>query len=170
MLRKLTAIALCATSLVIASDKQTTVASRYLMANSQKHNLTHDELGFNLNDQRLLAYDIDPSLRGINNLDQLKGSKILVNGARYKIERHQQLKGGGAGGAWLGSWLGYGSVMAGSKVVTGLIVWPIALVCPPAAIAVGAVLETVVPVVIQPIALTAGVAGGIALGTATGPI
>ena len=185
MLRKLAAVALCAASLVSApvfafdrasSDKpEKAVAAKHLLASSQGHEVTHDGNNFKVNGQRVEHYDLDASLRKPNALKELfksDRSKLEVSriGAGYALKRHEQLRGGGGGGAWLGSWLGYGGVMAGSKIVTGLIVWPIALVCPPAAIAVGAVLETVVPVIIQPVAITAGVAGGIALGAATGPI
>jgi len=178
MLRKLTIVAVCVSSLVSASERQTKIAAKHLLATSQGYNVTHDKTGFRVNGQRVHTYDLDPSLRSVTSNRSLKElfksdrTKLAVSkvGMDYALKRHDQLRGGGAGGAWLGSWLGYGGVMAASKVVTGLIVWPIAVACPPAGIAVAAVLETVVPVVVQPIALTAGVAGGIALGTATGPV
>jgi len=173
MLRKLATVALCISSVACASD--TTIAAKHLLASSQRYNVTHDGSNFKVNGQRVEQYDLDPSLRkptAIKDLFKSNRSRLEVSriGAGYALKRHEQLRGGGAGGAWLGSWLGYGGVMAASKVVTGLIVWPIAVACPPAGIAVAAVLETVVPIVVQPVALTAGIAGGIALGTATGPV
>lgn len=173
MLRKLAAITLCVSSLVSASD--TAVAAKHLMASSQRYNVTHDGNDFKVNGQRVEHYDLDASLRkpgSIKELFKSDRSKLEVSriGAGYALKHHQQLRGGGGGGAWLGSWLGYGSVMAGSKLITAGLTWGTALVCPPAAPFVAAISDTILTVVAQPVAITAGVAGGIALGAATGPI
>lgn len=177
MLRKLAPLALCISSLVCATDKATIITSKYLMASSQGYLVTHDKKGFKVDGKPVHKYDLDASLRNlsrsrINDLLKKDHAKLEVTrvGHDYSIKCREQLRGGGAGGAWLGSWLGYGSVMAGSKLLTGAIAYPIGLINPFAGLAVAAVLETVVPVVVQPVALTAGIAGGIALGTATGPI
>lgn len=173
MLRKLATVALCISSVACASD--TTIAAKHLLASSQRYNVTHDGSNFKVNGQRVEQYDLDPSLRkptAIKDLFKSNRSRLEVSriGAGYALKRHEQLRGGGAGGAWLGSWLGYGSVMAGSKLITAGLTWGTALVCPPAAPFVAAISDTVLTVVAQPIAITAGVAGGIALGTATGPV
>lgn len=174
MLKKLTAVALCATSLAVASEK--TIAAKHLVESSRRHIVTHGENGFKVNNQEVDLY-LDRSLKGIS---KVKLAKLLASDRaqlhvrtiedQYGLDLKHTLKGGGAGGAWLGSWLGYAGVITGSKLITAAIVYPIAIACPPAGIVVGAALDTVLTVVAQPIAITAGVAGGIALGTATGPI
>ncbi|MBS1986604.1 hypothetical protein JST99_01585 [Candidatus Dependentiae bacterium] len=177
MLRKLATIILCISSFVSASDS-TKIASRYLMASSQRYNVTYKgNNDFEVNGRLVNPCDLDPSLRNVNprqlnDLFKSNSSKLGVSriGAGYALTRHEQLRGGGGGGAWLGSWLGYGGVMAGSKLITAGLTWGTALVCPPAAPFVAAISDTILTVVAQPVAITAGVAGGIALGTATGPI
>jgi hypothetical protein len=173
MVRKLATVALCISSLACASD--TTIAAKHLMASSQRYNVTHDANGFKVNGQRVEHYDLDASLRkpnALKNLFKSDRSRLEVSriGAGYALKQHQSLRGGGGGGAWLGSWLGYGGVMAGSKLITAGLTYATVLVFPPAAPVVAAVADTILTVVAQPVAITAGVGCGIALGVATGPV
>ena len=120
MLRKLAAVALCAASLVSASDKA--VAAKHLLASSQRYNVTHDGNGFKVNGQRVHDYDVDASLRKPGSIRELfKGnSKLEVSrvGSDYAIKRHEQLKGGGpvAGAVayWLTKTLCYSTAVAGA--------------------------------------------------------
>jgi len=174
MLKKLATVALCAASLVSASHKA--VAAKHLMLSSQRYNVTHDGNGLiKVNGQPVKYEHLDASLRkpgAIQNLFKSDRAKLEVirRGELYELAKREQLKGGGAGGAWLGSWLGYGSVMAGSKLITAGLTYGTVLIFPPAAPFVAAISDTVLTVVAQPVAITAGVAGGIALGVATGPV
>src|SRR5258708_4392586 len=98
MLRKLTAVALCAASLSFASDRA--VEAKHLLASSQRYNVTHNDNGFKVNGQRVHNYDVDASLRkpgSIRELFKSNRSKLEVSrvGNDYAIKRHEQLKGGG---------------------------------------------------------------------------
>jgi len=112
---------------------------------------------------------VDKSLRGMST-ESL--SKILaadtylkvkeLDNNEFGIELKQRLNGGGLFGAWLGSTLGYGAVFFGGQaVIYGTTFW-----CPP--LYTTAVKMTAIP--LHNAACAAGVASGIALGSATGPV
>lgn len=113
MLRKLAAVALCAASLVSASE--TAVAAKYLVKSSRKHNVTHDGNGFKVNNQEVDLY-LDRSLKGIS---KAKLAKLLAsNNAQlhvrtiqdqYGLDLKHQLKGGGPVFAGWAYWLTKGA-------------------------------------------------------------
>lgn len=170
MLRKLTAVALCAASLSFASDR--TVAAKHLLASSQRYNVTHDVNGFKINGQRVHDYDVDASLRkpgSVREFFRSNYSKLAVSriGNDYAIKRHEQLKGGGIVAGTIGYWtvkaLGYGAVggvIAGAgtaAVIAAPVIAPIA----------GPVAATVSSIVLPGAGLATTVATGIATGIAT---
>ncbi|MBS1987161.1 hypothetical protein JST99_04490 [Candidatus Dependentiae bacterium] len=174
MLRKLAAVALCAASLSCASEK--TIAAQYLLASSQRYNVTHDDNGIlKVNGQRVHDYDLDPSLRkpgSIQKFFESNRSKLEVSriGNDYAIKRHEQLKGGGAVGAWLGSALGFGGVHGITQGIVAVVMAPLYVVNAPLAYGVHAGVTAVTTALVQPVAITAGVVVGITAAVATGPI
>jgi len=112
---------------------------------------------------------VDKPLRGMST-ESL--SKILaadtylkvkeLDNNEFGIEFKQRLNGGGLIGAWLGSTFGYSAVFFGGQaVIYGTTFW-----CPP--LYATAVKMTAIP--LHNAACAAGVASGIALGSATGPV
>lgn len=89
-----------------------------------------------------------------------------MNDGEYSIHAKTRLLGGGVGGAWLGSTLGYGAV---TFVGYGSI-HLIALCTGPAYVPVAATLTKMFSIPIHAAASAAGVAGGVAAGVATGPV
>lgn len=174
MLRKLAAVALCAASLSCASER--TIAAKYLLASSQRYNVTHDDNGIlKVNGQRVHDYDLDPSLRkpgSIRELFKSNRSKLEVSriGNDYAIKRHEQLKGGGAWGTVIGAWAGYCGVNGIAQGLTYAIMIPVYAVNPILGATVHGAVATGVNILVQPVAITAAVAGGIAVGVATGPV
>lgn len=142
----------------------------------QGHSITHGKGGFRVNDQQVSNDDLSPELRGIsrNSLKSIfatgKALRVSRIGNNYGLDTQSRIKGGGPIGAWLGGWIGYGSVMTGAKILAAVIAYPVIIVCPPAGAVVGFAADTVLGVVAQPIAITAAVGGAIAGGTITGPV
>ena len=134
MLRKLAAVALCAASLVFApvfafdrasSDRaERTLAAKHLVESSRRHNVTHGENGFKVNNQEVNIH-LDRSLKGISKvkLAQLLASNraqlhVRTIEDQYGLDLKHQLKGGGpvAGAVayWLTKTLCYSTAVAGA--------------------------------------------------------
>ncbi|MBS1987339.1 hypothetical protein JST99_05415 [Candidatus Dependentiae bacterium] len=171
MLKQVTAVALCVSSFVVASDS-TKIAAKHLLASSQHYNVTYDANDvIKVNGQRVEHYDLDSSLRKPNALKDLfksDRSKLEVSriGAGYALKRHDQLKGGGLGGTTLGAYIGkftvlfigHGAILIASSL-TG-----------PAAPATFAALEGTFGLQIEAASQVGAIAGGIIGGVATGPV
>jgi len=151
------------------------IDTRHLFATSLKHRVTHTNKGFFVDGQKVKHEDLSKDLQKASKttLKSLlsKNYKLRVGreGNDFTLKTQQGLRGGGPIGAWVGGWVGYAGVMTGQKLITAGIVYGVAIVCPPAAIVVGALADTVLTVVAQPIAITAAVGGAIAGGVLTGP-
>ena len=141
--------------------------------------LFHDEEGFHVlkdgEKYQVKNHLLDRSLRNISKDSSklkrfLKNGYIVVNQAEnsdeYLLETRDRLKGGGAFGAWLGSTLGYGLVsFAGHGIILG-----VSLFAGPAQPAAFYTLEKMFAIPIHSAACAGGVAGGITLAVATGPV
>ena len=175
VISKITLTAVCISSLMNASDKPLKIAAANLYANTRNHTVLHDKDGFSVNGQRVKQEDLSKDLRGISGgalkrlFEKDKALRVSRIGNDYGLDTQNRVKGGGPVGAWLGGWIGYGSVMTGAKLLTAGITYGTFLVCPPAAPFVGALADTVVTVVAQPIAVTAAVGGSLAGAVITGP-
>jgi len=190
MLRKLATVALCVSSIAIASDfakattdrsdksQATQIAAKHLMATCQRYNVTHDKNGFRVNGQRVHTYDLDPSLRQVKSGSQLRDlfksdrSRLLVTkvGTDYALKRYEPLNGGGVIGATLGGWFGYGAVNGVAQGAVYAVCLPIYAFNPALGYVVNAGAAAVVNALVQPVAITAAVGCAIAGGVATGPV
>ena len=97
------------------------------------------------------------------------GAYLSINSVEeneYSLKLNGRLHGGGIGGAWLGSTLGYGLV---SFLAHGLILAASCL-AGPAQPAAFVTLEKMFAIPIHSAACAAGVAGGVNVGVATGPV
>lgn len=89
-------------SLLVASDKPTTVLAKHLYANTQNHTVLHDKDGFSVNGKRVSDADVSKDLRGISggalrklfakDKTALQVSRI---GNDYRIDGRNRLNGGG---------------------------------------------------------------------------
>jgi len=141
----------------------------------------HDEDGFSVEQDGEMFFVekcwIDSSLQDISSEEleeYLTSGKIFVNqmeDGEFSLRTRLFLKGGGAGGATFGFWLGraivYGTVAVASTVATVVAAPVVGTVA--AGAAVTAAVATVAPV-IEGAAQVASLAGGILGGTATGPV
>jgi hypothetical protein len=160
-------------SLLVASEKPTTVLAKHLYANTQKDTVTHDKQGFSVNGQRVSEADVSKDLRGISSgalrklfakdKTALQVSRI---GNDYRIEGRNRLNGGGPISGWVAYWvaksIGYGCV-AGAATAA------VATVVVTAPVAVGAVASTATGLALGsaiPATATAG-ASLVAAGVAT---
>jgi hypothetical protein len=117
-------------------------------------------------------YRVESTLRKMDN-QQL--AKFLTAGylsvqkssdGEYGLESHARVKGGGLWGAWVGSVLGYGAVtLAGHGTIQA-----VSLCTGPLYKPVSITLTKMFAIPIHKAACAAGVAGGLALGVATGPV
>lgn len=161
------------------ADKSTVIAKENIFHN-HGYIVTHDRRGFSVKDgdqiSRVKNVDLSSDLKDISAgaLNKLfaknKALRVSRVGNDYALSTQSRIKGGGAFGAWLGGWVGYASVMTGQKMITSGITYATFLICPPAAIVVGPLTDTILTVVAQPIAITAAVGGAIAGGAITGPV
>ena len=147
-----------------------------LMANDAVTALVRSQKGYNLQmgnvNREIKSYDVDARIRSMNG-EQL-GRLAAIGGLKahkmsngdYRIEIGGGLKGGGAFGAWLGSTLGYGAVTFAGHGAIHLV----SLCTGPLYVPVSATLTKMLAVPIHAAACTAGVAGGLAVGVATGPV
>ncbi len=154
-------------------------ASVFAPSRLAKIALFHNEEGFhtlkNGATPQVKNHFLDQSLQDISKDDSklkefLKNGYIVVNQAEnsdeYLLETRDRLKGGGAFGAWLGSTLGYGLVsFAGHGALLG-----VSLLAGPAQPAAFTALEKMFAIPIHSATCTAGVAGGLAVAVATGPV
>jgi len=141
----------------------------------------HDEDGFSVeqNGETFFVEKCwtDSSLQDISSEDleeYLTSGKIFVNqmeDGEFSLRTKLLLKGGGAGGATFGFWLGravvYGTVAVVSTVAVVVAAPVVGTVA--AGAAVTAAVATVAPIV-EGVAQVASVAGAIAVGTGTGPV
>ncbi len=153
-------------------------ASVFAPSHLGKIALFHDEEGLHvLKDgerHQVKNHLLDWSLQNISK-DSPKLKRFLKNGyidvnqaenGEYLLEARDRLKGGGVFGAWLGSTLGYGLVsFAGHSVILG-----VSLFAGPAQPAAFYALEKMFAIPIHSAACAGGVAGGVALAVATGPV
>ncbi|MCX5922227.1 MAG: hypothetical protein NTX86_02775 [Candidatus Dependentiae bacterium] len=118
------------------------------------------------------SYDTDKLLRGRKINDIIKYGTVgkfklsQYDNGEYKVDAVVELKGGGIGGAWVGSTIGYGLVTFLGHGTIQLIA-----VCtgPVFYTATAGTLHKMMAIPIHKAATAAGIAGGIALGVATGP-
>ena len=122
-------------------------------------------------------YDVDARVRSMNG-EQL-GRLAAIGGLKahkmsngdYRIEIGGGLKGGGAVGATIGAWLGWGAVTTASGLTAKGLVAAGTLVGGPVGGAVGGTVALGLHLVVfKPLSFVAAVAGGIAGGVATGPV
>jgi len=117
--------AVCVTSLVNASQKDTQVSAKNLFANTRGDVVTHGREGFRVNGQRVSDADLSKDLRGVsagalkNLFAKNKALRVSRIGNDYALSSQDRLRGGGpVAGAiayWLTKTLCYGS-MAGAAV------------------------------------------------------
>lgn len=144
---------------------------------NEKVDLFYDKEGFfvrsNDEDVRVHSYDIDPIFKDRSQKDVLRfalGNKIKLkkfNNGEYRVEAAGGLKGGGVGGAFVGSLIGKGLVHFighGTILIIGACTGP----AMPATIA--ALEAALLPTVIEPASNIAAIAIGVAGGVATGPV
>lgn len=121
---------------------------------------------------------MDKELRGIS---KEKLDKLVQLGGRLQIQKMNdsedyslRLKGGLNGGGFLGATIGAAIGKAAVSVVGHgtiyLVSAGVGVFCPPAGIAVGIALESTCGPAIEAASLAVAVAGGVALGAATGPV
>lgn len=121
---------------------------------------------------------MDKELRGISKekLDGLikMGARLELNKMKNSDDYALRLKGGLNGGGIFGAVCGAALAKAAVSVVGHgsilLVSSAVGLFCPPAGAAVGIALESTCGAMIESASIAAGVAGGIALGAATGPV
>jgi hypothetical protein len=120
-------------------DMLLAVSSEKIVSRNIKEpvNVLHDKDGFtvvhNAQFTRVKEYDVVPELR---KMDLEKAAKVLsatqlrvsrLNNGEFTIARHGELKGGGAGGATFGFWLGKaGTYVVGHGIIllaSGLTGW-----------------------------------------------
>lgn len=139
--------------------------------------LFYDKEGFfvrsNDEDVRVHPYDTDPIFKNRNQKDVLKfalGNKLMLkkfNNGEYKVEAAGGLKGGGVGGAWLGSIIGKAAV----HFVGHGVIQIIGVCSGPAYLPTVAALEAaLLPTVIEPMSNVVAIGLGVAGGVATGPL
>lgn len=142
--------------------------------------LLHNSHGFAINNngriQPVQSYDVDPQLRSITP-KQLAAfikndGRFVVNklGDDYSVRMGGGLKGGGVIGATIGAFTGKFIVHAAAQGAYAVISGGVGLICPPAAPAVWAALQLTCAGPVEVASNVAAVAGGIAVGTVTGPI
>lgn len=118
------------------------------------------------------SHKVNKDLRKMNMRQLAKFTKagyIAVNQSddgQYSLDAVQRLRGGGAWGMWLGSTLGYGGITAACYGTLYGVSW----LTGPAQPVVFLTLSTMCKIPIHYAACTGGIAGGIALGVATGPV
>ncbi len=181
-MNKVRALTILASLLSAASCFSAEVDRGSLQIPQRLGNITlhHSEDGFTIRDQGIdvpvKSYMVDKKLRGVSPKDL---SKILVNGgyiavenrsgSDYSLQFQGRVKGGGPVGATVGAIAGKAAVHGTAQVVylgiSGLVGW----FCPPAAPAVYAMLQATFATPVELASNVAAVAGGIALGTLTGP-
>jgi hypothetical protein len=138
--------------------------------------LYHNDKGFSIyHDNKkhdVKKYHVDPMLRNINK-KQLKG--FLKNGylsvnqmddGEYSLKAKGRVNGGGPIGATIGVFLGKAAV----SIVGHGAIQIVALCTGPAYFPVMVALESTLGVAIEKASIAGAVAGGIALGAATGPV
>ncbi len=89
----------------------------------------------------------------------------------YSLDAHARLHGGGALGATVGAWLGWGTVNSAAVLTTKGLATGGALIAGPVGFAVGTTVGLGIHLVIfKPLSIVAAVGGGIAGAVATGPV
>jgi len=145
-----------------------------------KARLMRDEEGFKVI-KKGKSFPIDPTLveaplRAMNDEQlgkYLAVAKIAVSKTSDKnfvLRTHVPGQGGGVVGATIGAWAGYCGVQAGALGIAKLISLPFAAVNPALGFTVYAGCAVAAKILAQPVAVAAGVAGGITVGTLTGPV
>lgn len=121
-------------------------------------------------------HDVDRLLKGLNNKQLCKYAaigKFRVNrfeNGEYSVSSYGALNGGGAVGATVGAAAGKMAVHGAAQAVYAIIGGIVSIFCPPAGAAVYTALQLTFAVPVEMASNVGAVAGGIALGVATGPV
>jgi hypothetical protein len=178
----LTTLSFCGTMLTSFASDSLKINKKAVFAASSlgSVHLFHNKNGFAVKSngqiRHVQRFDVDPQLRAITSAQLVtfikNGGRLEVNkmGDDYGVKMRGNVKGGGVIGATIGAFTGKFIVHLAAQGAYAVVAGGVGLVCPPAAPAVWTALQLTCAGPVELASNAAAVAGGIAVGTVTGPI